>query len=165
MKKNVMSENLRKMIALADEVFDARNDPDQLNVTPKVMEQLQSIHPSTLSETIVDDGPVCWVLLIPSSIQTMQKFLDRKIHENEILESSVNENHFEAIYLCSALVLPEFRNQGIAFRSALQSIKEIQASFKITCLYSWPFSKEGKLLSEKLSAKIHLPLHILEGNK
>ena len=148
------------MIELADQVFDVRNDPEQLNVTEEVISQLKSIHPATLSEFIEGDGPVCWILLIPSTLKTMDDFIENKITESELLKSSLNEKNYQAIYLCSALVLPEFRNKGIAFRSTIDSIKSMQEKFEIHYLYSWPFSEEGRSLSEKISATLNLPVKL-----
>lgn len=155
-----MSHHLQRMIELADQVFDVRNDPEQLNVTEEVIGQLKSIHPATLSETIEGDGPVCWILLIPSTLKAMDDFIENRITESELLKSSLNDKKYEAIYLCSALVLPEFRNKGIAFRSAIDSIKSMQEKFKIDYLYSWPFSEEGRRLSEMIGATLNLPVKL-----
>ena len=46
--------NLERMIRLVDEVFATRENPDQLSVSPEVMERLHNIHSSALSE--FDDG-------------------------------------------------------------------------------------------------------------
>jgi hypothetical protein len=41
--------NLERLIQLADEVFDMKNDPHQLNVDQDVIRRLSAMHPSTLS--------------------------------------------------------------------------------------------------------------------
>lgn len=155
-----MSEHFRRMVALADEFFETKNDPEQLDVNEEVIEQLLSIHPFTLSQHEVGDGPVCWILLIPSSLQTMNDFLSGKISEKNVLEQALQTKKPEAIYLCSALVLPEFRNQGIAKRLTLEAIKAMRDSFPITILYAWPFSEEGSKLSELISKETQLPLRL-----
>ena len=47
-----MSSNFDRMIQLADEFFQTKNDPSQISVTEDVMERLKQIHPSTMSEHI-----------------------------------------------------------------------------------------------------------------
>ncbi len=150
------------MIQLADDFFSVKNDPSQLSVDEEVLQQLNDLHPSTLSEEIEDDGPICWILMIPSSLNTMNDFLSSKITEAEILhqalESKKRSEPLEAIYLCSALVLPEFRNKGIAKRLSIDAIESIRKDFPIHKLYSWPFSNEGEKLSSIISQLVALPL-------
>lgn len=49
--------NFERMIQLAEDTFATKNDPDQLDVNQDVIERLQKIHPSTVSE-YNDNGPV-----------------------------------------------------------------------------------------------------------
>lgn len=157
-----MPTNLEKMIRLADEFFSTKNDPSQLDVTPEVIEQLQSIHSATLSEETRGDGPVCWILLIPSSESTMNAFLKKEISEKALLEEAQKTKDYNCIYLCSALVLPEFRKQGIAKRLTLDAIQRMQNDFKIKALYYWPFSPEGDSLANELSKLTGLTLFARE---
>ena len=150
------------MLHLVDEFFSVKNDPSQLDVTPIVMEQLNELHPSTLSEEVIGDGPVCWILLIPSTLHTMEDFISGKISESDILKQSMDakksSENFEAIYLCSAIVLPEFRNKGIAKKLTLDAIASIRKDFNIKSLYAWPFSEEGKKLSTLIGEVVSLPV-------
>jgi len=115
-----------------------------------------------LSEEVIGDGPVCWILLIPSTLKTMEDFVSGKISESEILKQSMQAKKaaekFEAIYLCSAIVLPEFRKQGIAKRLTLDAINSMRHDFDIKSLYSWPFSEEGKRLSILIGQIVSLPV-------
>lgn len=157
-KPETSVSNFDRMIQLADDTFAVRNDPQQLDVDEDVIRTLLTIHPSTLSEQVDGDGPVAWILLIPTSEETMRKFIDKKIGERELLSEAAATKNFEAIYLCSALVLPEFRNKGIASQLTLKATNELRKSFPIRSLYVWPFSKEGDRLSAELASKLHLPL-------
>ena len=98
-----MTTHLQQMLQLVDEFFAVKNDPSQLDVTPIVMEQLNELHTATLSEEVIGDGPVCWILLIPSTQETMEKFLSGKISESDILKESMSANKegrgFDSIYL------------------------------------------------------------------
>ena len=151
--------NYERLIQLSDEVFSSRTDPDQLNVNENVMEHLQLIHPDTLSEFDDGNGPVCWLLCIPTTLDLMTKFINKTISERELYELTPLNAKYEAIYLCSALLLEEFRGRGIAQNLAVSAIAKIQIDHPIAALFFWSFSKEGEKLAEKVSQLIGLPLY------
>jgi predicted GNAT family acetyltransferase len=151
--------NYERIIQLSDEVFSSRTDPDQLNVDEKVMERLELIHPNTLSEYDDGNGPVCWILCIPTTLDLMSKFIEQKISERELYELTPLNTKYEAIYLCSALLLEEFRGKGIAQKLAVQALENIKTDHPIKALFFWAFSKEGEKLAEKLSGLMGLPLY------
>jgi hypothetical protein len=151
--------NFERMIALSDEVFSSRTDPDQLNVNEKVMEHLQLIHPDTISEYDDGNGPVCWILCIPTTLDLMNQFINKEISERELYELTPLNAKYEAIYLCSALLLEEFRGKGIAQRLGIKAMENIKKDYSIKALFTWSFSKEGEKLSEKVSALMDLPLY------
>ncbi len=151
--------NYERLIQLADEVFSSRTDPDQLNVDENVMEHLQLIHPNTMSEYDNGNGPVCWILCIPTTLDLMTMFINQKISEKELYELTPLNTKYEAIYLCSALLLEEFRGKGIAQNLAVNAIESIKIDHSIKALFYWAFSKEGEKLAEKVSGLIGLPLY------
>jgi len=124
-----------------------------------VMEHLQLIHPSTISEYDNGKGPVCWVLCIPTKLDLMNRFMDQKISERELYELTPLHTKYEAIYLCSALLLEEFRGKGIATGLAVEAVETIRADHDIKALFMWAFSKEGEKLAQKLSGLMDLPLN------
>jgi GNAT superfamily N-acetyltransferase len=123
------------------------------------MEHLQLIHPSTISEYDNGKGPVCWVLCIPTTLDLMNRFMDQKISERELYELTPLHTKYEAIYLCSALLLEEFRGKGIATGLAVEAVETIRADHDIKALFMWAFSKEGEKLAQKLSGLMDLPLY------
>jgi len=151
--------NFERMIQLSDQVFSSRTDSDQLNVNEDVMEHLQLIHPSTISEYDNGKGPVSWVLCIPTTLDLMNRFMDQKISERELYELTPLHTKYEAIYLCSALLLEEFRGKGIATGLAVEAVETIRADHDIKALFMWAFSKEGEKLAQKLSGLMDLPLY------
>ena len=151
--------NFERMIQLSDQVFSSRTDSDQLNVNEDVMEHLQLIHPSTISEYDNGKGPVCWVLCIPTTLDLMNRFMDQKISERALYELTPLHTKYEAIYLCSALLLEEFRGKGIATGLAVEAVETIRADHDIKALFMWAFSKEGEKLAQKLSGLMDLPLY------
>ncbi|MDB5282398.1 MAG: GCN5-related N-acetyltransferase (GNAT)-like protein [Bacteroidota bacterium] len=150
--------NFERMIQLAEDVFSTHNDPAQLDVDEKVMEQLQRLHPATLSQHDEGDGPVVWILLIPTTIELMNQFIAEKISESELLYKTPLNIKYEALYLCSALVLPEFRKKGLATKTGLAAIHQIRATHPIKYLFTWSFSKEGAIVATKAAEHEGLPL-------
>lgn len=154
------SVNLGRMIRLAEQTFEARNDPDQLDVDEDVIRRLTDLHPATLSERNEGDGPVIWILLIPTTLETMELFIQAAIGERELLARTRPGDRFEAIYLCSALVLPEFRNRGYALELSLHALAALRENQPVSHLYVWPFSEAGLALAKRLSKETGLALKI-----
>jgi hypothetical protein len=140
-----------RMIALADEVFATKNDPNQLDVNEGVLERLLGLHPASVSEFDDGNGPVAWILLIPTTLDLMEQFLARSISEKELFENTPVGVQYETLYLCSAMVLEEYRRQGIAKRLTLNAVDEIRKDHGLKAMFVWSFSKEGDLGAEELS--------------
>ena len=153
-----MPTNLERMIRLADDFFATKSDSSQLSVTEEDREKLQRLHPATLSQQIEGDGPVAWILLIPTTEDLMEGFLTKGINEQELLNLTPQGAKYDAVYLCSALVLPEFRGKGIAKRVASDAIREIQKSHPIRSLFFWEFSPEGGSLADAVARETGLPV-------
>jgi GNAT superfamily N-acetyltransferase len=151
--------NFERMIQLAEEVFATKNDPNQLDVNQEVIERLQRIHPATVSEYDDGNGPVAWVLLIPTTLDLMNRFLENKISEKELFDLTPLDTTYEALYLCSAMVLEEYRRKGITKQLALNAIENIRKDHPLKSLFVWAFSKEGDSASETIARLASLPLH------
>jgi len=151
--------NLERMIQLAEDVFAVKNDPDQLDVNQDVIERLHKIHPSTVSEYDDGNGPVAWVLLIPTTLELMNRFLENKITEKELFELTPLNTRYEALYLCSALVLEEYRRKGIVKKLASDAIENIRKDHPLRSLFVWAFSKEGDAGAEIIARLASLPLY------
>jgi hypothetical protein len=113
-----------------------------------------------MTEVRNDDGPIVWILVIPTTTRVMEQFLRKEINEQQILEKTPPGDKYEAVYLCSALVLPEHRGKGMAKRAAVQAVKEIQRQHPIKQLYAWTFSPEGEGLAVSIAKELGLPLHL-----
>lgn len=146
------------MIQLAEDVFAVKNDPDQLDVNQEVIERLKLIHPATVSEYDNGNGPVVWILLIPTTTALMDQFLQQQISEKDLFEQTQPHCRYEAIYLCSAMVLEEYRRKGMTKALTLKAIKEIRADHPIKSLFVWPFSAEGDLSSDSIARNANLTL-------
>ncbi|OGU58719.1 MAG: hypothetical protein A2X64_00105 [Ignavibacteria bacterium GWF2_33_9] len=150
--------NIERLIKIAEDTFDFRNDDSQLNVTPEIIEQLQKIHPAAMSEETNENGPIAWLLVIPTNEDLMKKFLANEINERELFELTPLNIKYDSIYLCSALVLDEYRKKGITKGLALNAIKKIQQNHPIKSLFVWTFSREGELAAESIARSTGLEL-------
>lgn len=150
--------NLERLINLADEVFAVKNDPSQLDVDPQVLERLKQIHPATISEYNDGNGPVAWVLIFPTTLELMNRFLTVEITEKELFDLTPLHTSYETIYLCSALVLEEYRRQGITSQLAVLAIEEIRNTHPIKAIFVWAFSPEGDQAAKKIAQLVGLPL-------
>lgn len=146
------------MIELAETVFGSRTDPNQLNVDESVIERLVQIHPSTVSEFDIGNGPIVWVLVIPTTLDLMNDFLAKEISENDLYELTPINSKYEAIYLCSAMVLEEYRGKGLAKTLTIEAIEKIKIGHPIKSLFVWPFSSGGNALADKVAVHTCLPL-------
>lgn len=151
--------NFERMIQLAEDVFAVRNDPDQIDVNEDVLERLRSIHPSTVSEYNEGNGPAAWLLVIPTTTELMLRFLEHKISERELFDLTPLHSKYEALYLCSAMVLEEYRRKGITKRLALKAIEEIRKDHPLKAMFVWSFTEEGDLAADALAKAVKLPLY------
>jgi predicted GNAT family acetyltransferase len=156
--------NFERLIQLADDVFAVKSDPSQLEINPGVRKRLLQIHPSTMSEHIEGNGPVAWVLMIPTTIELMDRFLTGEISEKELFELTPLNASYDAIYLCSALVLEEFRRKGITRKLALKAIEKIRRKHPLKTAFVWAFSPEGDIAAETIARIAGLQLFKRESN-
>ena len=147
------------MIKLAEEFFNMKNDPAQLSVDESTMKRLLEIHANTLTEKIDKNGPIAWMLVIPTQKKVMKDFLSKKISEREILDKTIVGENYDTIYLCSALVLPEYRNKGLAKEMLSDAIRSIMQQHPIESLFLWSFSKEGNRLAGWAANEFNLKLY------
>jgi len=151
--------NFERLVKLADEVFAVKSDPSQLDVNAEVLERLHQLHPATVSAFDNGNGPVAWVLLIPTTLDLMNRFLDNQITEKELFDLTPLNSAYDAIYLCSALVLEEFRRKGVTKQLALAAIENIRETHSLKAAFVWAFSPEGDLAAETIAKSAGFPLY------
>jgi len=88
----------------------------------------------------------------------MNRFLEKEISEKELFEFTPEKSSYDAIYLCSALVLEEYRRRGITKQLSLKAIENIRKDNPVKALFVWAFSKEGDSASETIAQLTSLPL-------
>ena len=153
------NDNYQRLIRLAEETFSMRTDPEQLQVDESVIRQLKEIHPFTMNESRDEQGPVAWLLVIPTSLELMDKFISGEINEGQLFEMTMPGKVYEALYFCSALVLEEHQRQGIASRLAIEAIQEIRKEHPLKALFVWALSEGGDRASELVAEKTGLKLY------
>ena len=151
--------NYERLIELADNVFAVKSDPSQLDVNEEVLERLHQIHPATISEYNEGNGPCAWVLLIPTTLELMGRFVEGAITEKELYLLTPLGGPYEAIYLCSALVLDEYRRKGITKNLALAAIGDIRKKHPLKAAFVWAFSPEGDLAAKTIARLAGLQLY------
>jgi hypothetical protein len=150
--------NYQRMMKLIDEVFATRQDPDQLQVTNAQFKKLRQIHPQTLSEFSDANGPLIWVLIIPTTRQVMTDFLAARISETQLLDRTKAGEKYDCIYLCSATTLPEMRGKGKTKEMCLQAINAVRSEHPVTTLFVWPFTEGGNALARIIANESGLEL-------
>jgi hypothetical protein len=156
--RTVPNNNLVRMIQLAEDFFATNSDSAQISINNKVMRRLQRIHPSTMTEKSTTKGPIAWILVIPTTKRLMNQFISKEINERELFSKTPLRSKYDALYLCSALVLPEYRGRGYAKGLMMRAIKSIRKEHPIQCLFYWGFSNAGKKLAATVAREISLPL-------
>ena len=147
------------MIRLAEEFFDMKNDPDQLSVDGESIARLREIHPATMSEERDENGPIAWILVIPTTHALMESFTRGEINERELLERTRPGGVYDSLYLCSALVLPEHRGEGLARRLTSRAIRSISHDHPVRSLFYWSFSGAGDALAASVAREFDIPLY------
>ena len=155
-----MQPSLKRLLELVDDVFETRNDPTQIAFSEADMEKMESLHSGCLQEAANADGPISWVAVIPTSLELMNLFVQGALTERQLFEATEETTPKQAVYLCSAIVLPEFRRSGIAFDLSVNSIRSIQEDQKIEAAFVWPFTDEGEALAQKVASSCGLPLFV-----
>ena len=149
---------------MANEVFATKSDPDQLDVDENVIAHLKEIHVATVSEMADDKGPVIWILLIPTTKALMDQFIAREITEQQLADLTPAHSSYEAIYLCSAMVLEEYRHKGLAKKMTRDAIHKMREDHPIETLFVWPFTEEGNGLADAIAKAANLPLLKRQGH-
>jgi len=147
------------MIRLAEEFFDMKNGPEQISVDGESMARLKEIHPATMSEEKEENGPIAWILVIPTAHELMEAFIQGEINERELLDRTLPGGVYDALYLCSALVLPEYRGKGLARRVTSRAISAIRRDHPLRSLFYWSFSGAGDALAASVARECGLRLY------
>lgn len=149
---------VQKTLEITEQFYGTASHPEQIPIIKDSFDKLMSLHPEAIKLKADENGePLSWVVVIPTGKDLMEKFLKNEITEKELFDRAVEEKKFEALYLCSAFTIPEYRGKGYAKELLKEAINEFAPTDTIP-LYGWIYSKEGeklvKVLGQELGRKI-----------
>ncbi len=156
---NMDKRILKKMNELAERFFGTNEDPDQIPIGNGSLEKLQKLSPAALTYKLEDSNPISWVVIVPTSSDLADKFLNGKITEKLLLDLSEPRKSCDALYLCAVFTVPEHRNKGYALEMLKRGIENIPHAEKVR-LFAWPYSPEGNFLIKKLEKELNLPIEL-----
>ena len=85
------------------------------------------------------------MIVFPTSISLMRKFVAGKITERRMFELTKKSGQPGALYLYTALTTPRHRRKGYAIGLLQAAVNEMSKERKMK-LFAWAFSKEGDAL-------------------
>lgn len=149
-------EAFEKVLKISEEFFGTESDPEQMPISQESADKLTSIHPDSIVYKFDDEGnPIAWAVVVPTSREVMDRFLNKEISEKELLDEAAKEKKLEALYLCAAFVLPEHRRKGIARELLIEAINKTTG--KDVPMYCWIYSPEGEKLANSVSEHFNKP--------
>ena len=151
--------NFERMIQMAEDIFAVKDDPNQLDISEAVMHRLHELHPNALIEVDEGEGPILWVILIPTTTALMNDFISHKISEKELFELTPLHATYDALYLCSAMVLEEYRRKGLVTKVVEEAYAAMKKEHPIQSLFVWSFTPEGNASAEAMAKRLELPLY------
>lgn len=141
---------LDKMLDVAEQFFGTESDSQQMPIKKESFYKLQRLHPKTVIYKLENEEPISWVVILPTTIELMEKFLGGEINERELLDLTKPQDKYEALYLCAAFTLPDYRRKGYVLEMFKEAVKNIPHTENVK-LFAWPFSREGKEIIKKLN--------------
>jgi hypothetical protein len=155
----IQEELRQKGLEMAESIFETDAHPDQMQATPENFQKLKSLDVNSILYQVKDDNePIAWVVVMPTQRAVAEKFITGTINEQEFLDNTEPAESYDAVYICAAATLPEYRRKGVAsdlVKTALYRLP-LKVDYEI---YSWPTSAEGAEGLKKLGQKTGKVIH------
>ena len=152
----------QKMDAIAEQIFGTAQDPNQIPITKESRDKLNAITPNWTEFQVDDKGdPVAWVIVLPTTKELAHMFVEGKITEKQLLEITMPQDVYSAIYLCAVVTVPEYRRRGLGrklFKAAVDKIEKTQDYI----LFAWPVGEGGLGLVRKVAKDLDREIIIRE---
>ncbi len=149
-------DQIQFMLDVAEQYFQTTEDEGQIPITSASYEKLLTLGYQTLFFKDIDQKPIGWVLVIPTTLELKDMFLQNKISEKDLLFKTPIQKLPEAVYLCAAFVLPEHRTKGIALALSEKAINYYRELNPTIALFAWIYSPEGERLIQTLQDRLHV---------
>lgn len=145
-------ETIGKIREMSERYFGTANDPNQMQVSEWTVGRLNGLHPLTLHARIGNGEPISWTVAIPTSKEAAERFLRGEISERELADTASPSDRYEALYLCMAFTVPEYRGRGYATELFLEALAGMPLE-EDSLIYAWIWSEEGERLVKRLEAE------------
>jgi hypothetical protein len=151
-------KSFNKVLEISEQFYGTANDPEQIPINQESRDKLQKLHSKALIFTIENSEPVSWTVIVPTSNKLAEKFLKGEISERDLLDMTEPAKQYEALYLCSAFTVPEYRKKGYAIKLLKEQINSIPHTAN-PLLFAWIYSQEGERLVDKLEQELGVKIH------
>ncbi len=138
---------------ITEKYFGTQNDPDQIPINRDSLEKFYALSSYCLNCAYEGDKPVSWTVSIPTSLKLMNDFLEQRITEKELFNQTQTGDN-EALYICSAFTVPEFRGKGIAKVLLTEQTQAFLSDNPNMEVFTWIWSNEGDKLVKSLPDEI-----------
>ncbi len=142
------------MNKIAEEIFDTAVNPEQIPINDESRKKLDALTPYWLTYKLEGGEPISWVIVIPTTKDLMTKFLAKEITEKELMNLTRQGSIFDALYLCSAITVPEHRGQGLAISLLKEAINNFHLGEGFA-LFAWPTTEDGFKIVNRLEADLN----------
>lgn len=142
------------MLRYGEDFFKTQSDPDQIPVSKESLDSVLRLHPSSVQVKVNDAGElVGWATIVPTQREVLSYFLHGKYSEKDLLMLSKYQKKYEALYLCSAFVVPSERGKGYAVSMLLEAIEKIPLQ-RNPVYGAWLYSNEGVSVVKKAQSAL-----------
>lgn len=157
MKDEISRKDFYDAVKLHVEEFEVESDFEQIQEEDVPYEKL--IKNDCEEECILKDHDVVIgsTFVILTSIDIMNLFLQGKITERELLFESRKIKSYNSIYLCSSIIIQEYRRFGLIFEAGKILLKKIIEKNNFNpVIFGWTFSEAGSNLLKKTAKHFNL---------
>ncbi|EKD23999.1 MAG: hypothetical protein ACD_81C00131G0002 [uncultured bacterium] len=146
MNEIIKEKYIEEVLKVGGEFFAQFNDPTEIKATRENYEKISSLHPSAYKFAVNEQGElIAWTVVIPTSKELANDFIERRITEQELLDKTEYSNTHDALYLFAAFTKPEYRGKGYVKKMTIAQVMEITENKpKETLVFAWTVSKEGE---------------------
>lgn len=103
--------DIKKTNKIAKNLFGTETDETQAKPTLKTALKIISIEKNNFVCLKDNNKIIAWSVVLPTSKESMKRFLKKEINERELFKISMSQSFFEALYLTAVIVLPKYRKK------------------------------------------------------
>ncbi|HXK36697.1 MAG TPA: hypothetical protein VJ553_03900 [Candidatus Paceibacterota bacterium] len=151
---------IAKEMEIAERIFGTAQDPDQIPINRESLRKLMTLSPESIQHELDDKGdPIAWVVVVPTTRELMEQFLQGKLTERELFDRTEPHAEYDALYLSAAVTVPEHRLRGIARRLFRRAIERIPHA-PDAVLFAWPTTDDGRAMAKALAGRFGIEVRL-----